>query len=239
MKHIVMVIRSVLFMIVFYSYSLLFGIAFVWAFFVSQKTANIVPTCWAHLNRFTLRWICNIKVEIKGLENLPLQNGYIVAAKHESAMETVLLHMMVPNGIYVLKKILLWVPVAGWYFWKTGSIAIDRKGGTKAMRHMLTQAQRQLGRGFNIMIFPEGTRVKPRTPSKYNPGVALLYDECKVPVVPVALNTGYFWPKNSYHRYPGTATFEFLPPIQPGLEKRAFLKQLSETIEKACQQLNP
>ena len=239
MKKGIVVVRSLIFMVLFYSYTLLWGVACVAAFFGTAKAANWVPRSWAHMNRLMLRWVCGIRVEIKGLENLPSQDGYIVASKHESAMETVLFHMMVPNGIYVLKRILLWIPIAGWYFFKTGSIAIDRKAGTKAMRDLLEKSKARLKDGFNIMIFPEGTRMKPRVPTHYNPGVALIYDECHVPVIPVALNTGYFWPKNSFWRYPGVCTFEFLPPIEPGLPRREFLTKLEKQIEEACAALNP
>lgn len=107
------------------------------------------------------------------------------------------------------------------------------------MRAMLEKTKKNLQLHKTLIIFPEGTRVKPRTKTKYNPGVALLYEQCKVPVVPVALNTGYFWPKNDLYRYSGTATFAFLPPIQPGLEKRQFLEVLENTIEDACAKLDP
>ena len=106
------------------------------------------------------------------------------------------------------------------------------------MRLMLTKAQKNLAKGLNLVIFPEGTRTKPGEKSpEYHPGIAFLYDHCKVPVVPVALNTGVFWPKNKVMKYPGTVQVHFLPPIKPGMEKRTFLKKLQDTIEKEQEKL--
>lgn len=235
----VMWTRSILFAIFFYIYAVIILVGFLWTFILPRKWVLFVPRIWCIGNRVLLRYIAGIKVDIQGLENLPKKQGYIVASKHQSAMETVLFHMLVPNTIYVLKQSLLFLPIAGWYFIKTGCIPINRKHGTSALRNMVEIAQKRLSHGFNIIIFPEGTRTKPAQPSKYNPGVALIYEQCKVPVVPVALNTGYFWPKNSFKRFAGTATFRFLPPIEAGMEKRAFLDTLKNAIEKEEPSLIP
>ena len=202
-----------------------------------RKYTIWAPTLWCHSTRFLLRWITGIHVKIKGLHNLPQKNGYIVASKHQSAMETVLFHALIPNAVYILKKSLVFIPIVGWYFLKTGCIAINRKAGMKSMHQLMHDACQRINEGYNVIIFPEGTRTKPGTKGKYNPGVAMIYEKCQVPVVPVALNTGYFWPKNSFKRYPGTVTIEFLKPIEPGLDKREFLSKLEKNIEQACQNL--
>ena len=232
-------IRSILFVPFFYVWGL--GIATIGlpTLFMPNRITLIVPRIWAYGNRLLLRVICGIKIEVEGLENLPRENGYLVAAKHQSALETVAFHMLIPNSIYVMKKSLLYLPVAGWYFWKTGCILIDRSKGTSAMRLMLEKAQKQLKKDLNIIIFPEGTRMKPGAPTKYNPGVAFLYEKCGVPIVPVALNTGYFWPKNSFRRYPGTVKFIFMKPLEAGMERRDFLAKLEETIENKCAEIVP
>ena len=198
-----------------------------------KKVVIRAAEIWARGNRILLHLLVGIKVQIKGIENLPKKNGYIVASKHQSAMETVLFHAFMPNTIYVMKKSLAFLPFAGWYFWRSGCIFVDRKKGTSSLRKMYATAKERLAKGFNIIIFPEGTRTAPGTKTKYNPGLAMIYEAVNVPVIPVALNTGYFWPKNSVKRYSGTVVFEFLPPIENGLDNRDFMKILEDRIETA------
>ena len=230
MKNIILWIRSIIFLLVFYIWSFSVCAVFSWTLLLNKKTVIHIAELWARGNRILLRIFVGIKVEVKGLENLPKKNGYIVASKHQSALETVLFHALLPNTIYVMKKSLAFIPLAGWYFWRSGCIFVDRKKGTSSLRNMYAQAKERLSEGFNIIIFPEGTRTAPGTKTKYNPGLAMIYEAVNVPVIPVALNTGYFWPKNSVKRYPGTVVFEFLTPIESGLEKREFMKIVEEKI---------
>ena len=231
MKNIIIWIRSILFFIAFYAWSLIVAVLFLWTLVLPPKLVILVARLWCKGNRILLRLIAGIRVEIKGMENLPKKNGYIVASKHQSAMETVLFHAILPNTIYVMKKSLMFLPIAGWYFFMSGCIPVDRQKGTTSLRHMFVKAKDRLNKGFNIIIFPEGTRTTPGTKTKYNPGLALIYEAVQAPVIPVALNTGYFWPKNSVKRMPGTVTIEFLPAIEAGLEKRQFMNTLQERIE--------
>ena len=238
MKSMVLFLRSFFFCLLFYTWSVFVLTFFLWTIFFPKKVGNFVPTLWAHGN-FVLLNLFGMKVKVEGRENLPKQNGYLVAAKHQSAMETVLLHALVPNTVYVLKKSLMLLPLAGIYFWSTGCIPINRSKGTSAMRYMMSLAKKRLKEGFNIIIFPEGTRCEPHTKTKYNPGVAFIYEQCNAPVVPIALNTGFCWPKNSFKKYAGTTTIRILPPIPAGLEKREFLHQIESQIESACEQIKP
>ena len=225
--------RSILFTIVHYIYSLIVFIIMIPTFILPWKCAMLMPIVWTGGTTILLRWICGIKIKIEGKENLPKKNGYIVASKHQSALETNLFHNLIPNTFYVFKKELLWLPFAGLYALKTGCLPIDRNGGATALRKMFIGATKRFKRGQNMVIFPEGTRTKPgeETTKPYSPGIALIYEHCNVPVIPVALNTGYCWPKNRFIRYPGTITVRILKPIEPGLPKREFLKVLQETIE--------
>ncbi len=237
---ILLTIRSILFLIVLYLGTLIMFILFIPTLFMPCKQAGCFPRIWTKIMPKALQIICGVKLEVKGLENLPKENGYIVASKHQSALETITFHSLVPNVFYVLKRELLWLPFAGIYFLKTGCIPIDRKGGTKTMRKMLIGVKKHLDMGMNLIIFPEGTRTAPGTKKTYTPGVAFLYEQCKVPVVPVALNSGYCWPKNKTTKIPGIVTIEFLPPIAAGMEKRAFLNELYNRIETAQDNLpNP
>ncbi len=224
-------IRSFLFTFVFYIGTLVLCILFIPTFLFTTKGSGCFPRFWSKSMRKVLKLICNVDVEIKGLENLPKEAGYIVASKHQSAMETMLFHGIIPNLFYVLKRELLFLPLAGFYFLKTGCIAIDRKGGTKTMRKMMSGVKKNLNRGMNLTIFPEGTRTAPGSKEPYTPGVAFLYEQCNVPVVPVALNTGYCWPKNKTLKTPGIVTISFLKPIEAGHNKREFIKELYDAIE--------
>lgn len=224
-------IKSILYLPVLWLESLFIFIVFLPVLFLPLKIAYWMPVAWTWTVRLSLRFV-GIKIKVEGLENLPQKQGYIIASKHQSAMETLLFHTMVPNVFYIFKRSLLCLPLAGLYALKTGCIPIDRGGGAKTMRMMLKRAQNKLSAGRNLVIFPEGTRTKPGEKTDYHPGIAFLYDNCKVPVVPVALNTGVFWPKNKIMKYPGTVIVRFLPPIQPGIDKREFLKKLQNEIEK-------
>lgn len=226
-------IRSILFTIVFYIYSAIVFVLMIPTFLMPRKWAMIMPIVWTGGTMYLLKWICGIKIEITGRENLPKMKGYIVASKHQSALETNIFHNLIPDTFYVFKKELLWLPFAGLYALKTGCLPIDRNGGATALRKMFIGATKRFKQGQNMVIFPEGTRTPPgeETTKPYSPGIALLYEHCHVPVVPIALNTGYCWPKNRFIRYPGTVSFHILKPIEPGLPKREFLRVLQETIE--------
>lgn len=224
-------LRSVLFTVVFYIVTLFLFIVMIPTWFMPRKQALFFPIFWSKMAKVMLKVFCKIDVRVEGLENLPKENGYIIASKHQSAMETTIFHRIVPNMFYVLKKELMYLPLAGFYFIKTGCIPIDRKGGTKTMRKMLQGVQKRLAQGMNLVIFPEGTRTAPGTKKPYSPGVAFLYEQCQVPVVPVALNSGYCWPKNKTMKYAGTVTVKFLKPIEPGLPKRVFMDELYQRIE--------
>ncbi|MGN0919490.1 MAG: lysophospholipid acyltransferase family protein [Alphaproteobacteria bacterium] len=224
-------IRSVLFLITFYLFTACLFILMLPALFLPRRVEYAFLYFWTKGARALLWVFCGIKIKVKGLENLPKKNGYIVASKHESAMETVLFHSLIPNVFYIFKQELLWVPIANLHAMKTGCIAIDRSAGGSAMRSMLEKTKKHLSEGLNLVIFPEGTRVAPDAPTKCAPGIAFLYANCDVPVVPVALNTGYCWAKNKTLKKAGTVTVSFLPALEPGLEKREFLHQLDTALE--------
>ena len=238
----IMYLRSVLFTILFYLWSAI--IFFLWlpTLFMPYRATMTFPMVWTGGAQLLLKWICGVKIRVEGLDNLPKKNGYIVASKHESALDTLLFHRLVPNTFYVFKRELLVVPIAGLYALRTGCLPVNRGGGARTLRKLQNAAAVQFGRGRNMVIFPEGTRMPPnvRNDKPYAPGIAFLYESCNVPVVPVALNCGYCWPKNKTQKYPGTVTIRFLKPIEPGMEKRAFLKQLQQVIEDEQERLaNP
>ena len=147
--------------------------------------------------------------------------------------------LIMPGAAVVLKKELTYIPFYGWYLRKYGVIAIERGRKLVAIRKMRSEAKRCLTEGRSIVIFPEGTRVQPQSAKKFQTGVAALYQDLEIPVVPVALNSGCFWSRRSFVRKPGTITLRFLSPIRPGLDKKTFLKTLEESISNAQKTLDP
>ena len=224
-------IRSVLFLITFYLFTAVLFTLMLPALLLPRSVEYFFLYFWTRGARWLMQVFCGIKINFKGLENLPKKNGYIVAAKHESAMETVIFHSIIPHVFYIFKRELLWIPLANIHAIKTGCVGIDRSAGGSAMRTMLEKTKKHLSEGLNLVIFPEGTRVAPDVPTKCAPGIAFLYANCNVPVVPVALNTGYCWAKNKTLKHAGVVTVSFLKPIEPGLEKREFLHLLETELD--------
>lgn len=184
-----------------------------------------------------LRYIAGIKIEVRGSQYINQTQG-IYAGKHQSAVETYTLTCILKQASMVMKKELAYIPIFGWAQAFYGLIPIDRSAGSAAMKNMLRQAQNKVADNRPIIIFPEGTRRAPGQPPAYKPGVALLYQHLKLPVTPIASNTGFFWAKNSFLRHPGTIIYEFLPPIEPGLNKHDFMEKLQSAIEQKCDELN-
>lgn len=165
------------------------------------------------------------------------QEPCIIASKHQSAWDTMIFALLIRRPSHILKRELLWVPVFGWYLLRAGGIPIDRKGGAAALKRMIAAARHTISEGRHIVIFPEGTRVAVGARVPYHPGVAALYSQLKVPVVPVALNSGLFWGRRTFVKRPGRIVLEFLEPIPPGLPRREFLEVLQQRIESASADL--
>ncbi|WP_299395800.1 1-acyl-sn-glycerol-3-phosphate acyltransferase [Pelagibius sp.] len=196
-----------------------------------------------HLGRFWVRGImaalavlCDLRYDIRGRENLP-QGAFLVASKHQSAWDTLIYSLLLWDHSFVLKQELTWIPVFGQYLIRAGLVPVDRAGGSKALRKMVAQAKRVAAQGRPIVIFPEGTRVAPGQQRPYHPGVAALYGQLNIPVVPVALNSGLFWGRRSFVKQPGRITLEFLPAIEPGLNRKAFLQRLEAAVEGRSRKL--
>jgi len=191
---------------------------------------------WARVSLAMLRAICGLHHEIRGLANLP-PGHCIIASKHQSAWETLIFPLLVNGPAFIYKRELRRIPLFGWYLTRAGCIPIDRDGGPKALRRMIEHARRSLARGCTIIIFPEGTRVAPGNRHPYHPGVAALYGQLAVPVVPVAVNSGLYWGRRAFAKRPGRIVVEILPPIAPGLPRREFAAELERRIEDASERL--
>ena len=228
-------IRSLLFAIWFYLTLLVLGLLAMPISIFSRRSAIGAVRLFANTQAFGLWLFCGISTEVRGKEHLPKGSG-LIAMKHQSTYDTIGPFMFMENPAYILKKELLKVPVFGVYASRVG-IPIDRAGGAKTMRLMLAAAKKATAGGQQIVIFPEGTRQLPDTPADIKPGIVLLYNELKVPCVPIALNTGLCWQGSGFLRKPGRIVFEILPPIPPGLKRDVFTQTLKDALDPATQRL--
>ena len=161
----------------------------------------------------------------------------IIAMKHQSAWDTVILPVIFDDPAIVIKHELAWLPIYGWYAVRAGGIPVDRGAGASALKRMLMRAKRAAASGRPIAIFPEGTRTAVGARLPYHPGVAALYTQLDLPLVPVAVNSGVFWSRRSFLKYPGRIVLEFLPAIPPGQQRRKVMSELETRIEAATARL--
>lgn len=237
MTNALIVFRSTAFNITFYIVTAAMLVAALPFFFVLPQGFGMwVVRTWAATCVWLYGAMTGVRIEVRGRENLPA-GAALVASKHQSFFETFALIPLLKNPTIVMKRIIRWWPIFGQYTVKTGMIHVDREGKTAALRALAERAREEAGKGREIIIFPEGTRRPPGAAPAYQTGIALLYRSLNLPVVPVAVNSGLFWPRRKFLRYPGTLTIEFLPAIPPGLEARAFLERLQAAIEGASARL--
>jgi 1-acyl-sn-glycerol-3-phosphate acyltransferase len=227
--------------------SLLFNAAFyLWTsvMFLLSLPALLLPVgavwglgrVWVCGAVLLLRIFVGLTHEVRGLAHR-LPGAALYAVKHQSAWDTLIFALLLDRPAIVLKQELLNLPLFGWYMRKCRMIPVDRKGRAAALRRMAADARDRASAGRPILIFPEGTRVAPGHRRPYQPGAAALYAALGLPVVPVALNSGLFWGRRSFHKLPGRIVVEFLPPIAPGLDRRIFMARLEDAIETAADRL--
>ena len=201
---------------IFYLGMLLFTIPFtllsLFTFPLAQKYRYGFISLWAKTMIPWLKFSCNLTFEIYGSENIP-KKPCIVFCNHQSAWETLALQIALPQQVWVLKRELLLIPFFGWGLWLTSPIAIDRTSGKKALLQMFNQGLTKIQKGFFIIVFPEGTRANLNEDKKYHIGGSWLAKKIDCPILPIAHNAGYFWPKNSFLKYPGKITMKIGPLI--------------------------
>ncbi len=229
-------VRSALFNVCFFSLTIILMIVGLPVLVGNRHAVFGLARIWSRASLWLLESICGLKVEFRGLENIP-ESGFILAAKHQSALETFALVLHVKDFSFILKRELTYIPLFGWYLKRAEQIAIDRKSGRAAMEQAIESSRAILSEGRSVFIFPEGTRTAVGSAPKYKMGVAHIYTATGAPCVPVALNTGVFWPRRSFRKYPGVVVIQFLPAIAPGMDKTDFLKLLQDRIETASSAL--
>lgn len=229
--------RSILFNTLFYANLILRMIVLTPIYFlVPRKVAWFVPKNWARSNNWLFEKVVGTTFEIEGLENLP-KGGYIFSPKHQSFWDVYALLPKLDDPFYILKRELMWIPLFGWYVAKQRMVPVNRSARGKVMAGVMQRAREEMATGRQLIIYPEGTRRPPGAPPEYKYGVARLYRDLGMPVVPVVMHPGLFWPRRSYRRYPGHFKVRILPPIQPGLDPDVFMQTLIETMETASDAL--
>jgi 1-acyl-sn-glycerol-3-phosphate acyltransferase len=230
------IIRSVLFNVLFYLNMIVLMCLALPTLVLPRGAILGVVRFWARSNGWLLRIVCGVTFELRGLERIP-PGPLLIAAKHQSLWETFALVPLFADPAFILKRELMWLPFFGWFARKAEMIPVDRGARSQALAAIAVRAKIELARNRQIVIFPEGTRRPPGAAPSYKYGVVHLYAETGVACLPVALNSGLFWPRRSLRRYPGTIVAEFLEPIAPGLDKQVFFERLQQTIETATARL--
>jgi len=229
-------LRSLVFNVLFYVNTVVWLTVALPTFFMPSQAILEVAKAWGRVNLVLLRVVAGISYEIRGREKLP-RGPLIIAAKHQSAWEIFALLPLVRSPTFIMKSELQWVPIFGWYTIKGRMVPVNRGAGMQALNAMTERARLELARDRQLIIFPEGTRRPVGAEPRYKFGVAHLYAAEGVPCVPIALNSGLFWPRRSLRLRPGTIVAEILDPIPPGIERNAFLVRLQDEIETATARL--
>lgn len=226
------VLRSILFNIAFYTWGAIASLLMSPTLLISRRATYVANQIWIKGVFGLMTHVMGIHLEVRGRENISTR-PCIYASKHQSALETMVFHHILHDPAIVLKRELMWIPFFGWYFQRLGMIPIsrDKTKGSKSLRDMLKACQVAIDRNQPIVIFPEGTRSAPGITGKYQSGVASIYSHLKIPVVPVALNSGTFWPRRGFLKKPGTVVIDFLDEIPPGLSRQEFMTMLESRIE--------
>ncbi|RAI57642.1 lysophospholipid acyltransferase family protein [Roseicella frigidaeris] len=224
-------LRSLLFNIAFWSVTVAMGLLAL-PLLLAPRRWLVPPMRWHALAVLALlRWLCGIHLRVEGRDHLPAGGPALIAAKHQSAFDTFVWFALLPDAVYVLKKELLWLPVYGWYSWKTRQIAVDRTAGASALRHLVKAAREAVAAGRQVVIFPEGTRAAPGERRPIQPGIAALAAATGLPVVPVATDSGRHWGRRAFRKMPGTITVAVRPPIPAGRARAALTRELAAAIE--------
>jgi 1-acyl-sn-glycerol-3-phosphate acyltransferase len=229
-------LRSLIYNVMFYLNLALWIIVAIPTFLMPRAALLTLARCWARSSIWLLRMLCNVRVEYRGVEKIP-KGPLIVASKHQSMWETFALLQFFDQPLFILKRELKWIPLFGWYLIKADMIGVNRSAGGRSLIRMVRRAAEQVRRGRQLIIFPEGTRRPVDAPPRYKSGVAVIYADCGVSCLPVALNSGLFWPRRTFMRYPGTMVVEFLDPLPSGLGRDDFLARVCAVIEEATNRL--
>lgn len=230
-------VRSFIFAVWLYASMAFVGLV-LWPFvLMDEKHVYTALRWWSHATLWGLRWIVGARVSFEGLEHVPT-GGALIAMKHQSMLDTIVPSLILEKPTFIYKAELGNAPVMGAYL-KKNQLGVDRGGHAKALKSLVRGAREAVGKGRQIVIFPEGTRQELNAAPDYKPGIAAMYKDLNIPVTPVALNTGLIWKPKGLMRSPGHVTFRVLPPIAPGLSREDFMRELERVIETESEAMLP
>jgi len=224
------VVRSLVFTVWLYGLIVVLGLPALPLLLGPRAWVMALVRIWVRLVIWGLKVIVGQTVEFRGLQHRPT-GAAVVAAKHLSMLDTITPFMVLPDPCFVLKRELVKLPIYGWFVKATDMIPVNRQGGSSAVRALSAAAMARLKRNRQIVIFPEGTRKPVAAPPQYKSGVAALYRDMDMACIPMATNSGVFWPAHGFVRRPGVVVFEFLPPIPAGLTRAQFMRRLETAVE--------
>ncbi len=227
-------IRSLLFIIQMYVAMLVVAVVYFPFAVVSAAGAHAACHAYCRWVFWTMRWMVGLRVEVRGT---PPTDDVMVPAKHQSFLDILAIYNAMPRGKFIMKRQLMYAPLIGQYGLRIGCVPVNRGKRGAAIKKMLEDVRSGKQQGGQLIIYPQGTRVAPGVDRPYKAGTGALYEQLGQPCVPVATNVGVFWPKRGITRMPGVAVIEFLPRIEPGLSKEAFMARLEADIETASNAL--
>lgn len=233
-------IRSLIFTLSFYVITFIMCIICLPTAYMPRPIAMRTVGLFVNTVYVLERVLLGLDYEVRGLEHLPKSGSFLVAAKHQSAYETMKLHIIFDDPAIILKRELLSIPLWGRFLSRIDPIAINRKSRKQATQQVIDGSLRVKMQGRPIVIFPQGTRVPVELTSKEKPykyGIAKMQEASELTIIPMALNSGYFWPRNHWLKRPGKAVFEFLPPVAPGMSAEDLMKKLEHDLESASLRL--
>jgi 1-acyl-sn-glycerol-3-phosphate acyltransferase len=227
-------LRSILFIGQMYVAMVVLAVAyFPWAV-MSSAGAHAACHAYCRWVLWTLAWMTGLRTEVRGT---PPTGEVMIAAKHQSFLDILMIYNAVPRGKFIMKRELIYTPLFGQYALRIGSVPVNRGKRGAAIAKMLADVKSGRQQGGQLIIYPQGTRVAPGVARPYKIGTGALYEQLGQPCVPVATNVGVFWPRHGLLRKPGLAVVEFLPPIPPGLPRDAFMARLEPEVETASDTL--
>jgi len=229
--------RSVLYNVAFYLNLLVWMIIALPTLVMPRRYFVSIARLWGLSSLSLLKLIAGTRVHWSGLDKLP-DCGCLIAAKHQSTFDTFALFAVLKDPTFILKRELMLIPVFGWFLKKGDMIPVRRgQTGRDALAGLSQAAKQAIAAGRQLVIFPEGTRRAPGAPPDYKSGAAHIYAATGAACVPIALNSGLYWPRRALTRHPGTIQVEILDPIGPGMRPKAFLAELRTRIEEASTRL--
>ncbi len=227
-------VRSLVFVIQMYLAMAIIGIVFFpWALF-SAHGARMACKAFCNWVRISAHWLVGLRTEIRGT---PPTGEVVIAAKHQSFLDIIMIFSAVPAAKFIMKRELMWTPVLGQYSLRIGCIPVNRGKRSAAIKKMMIDVAKGAQQPGQLIIYPQGTRVAPGVAAPYKTGTGALYNELGQVCVPAATNVGLFWPKRGILRKPGLAVVEFLPPIEAGLGRAEFMARLEQDVESASDDL--